>query len=220
MAPADGDMWVGASPFRHPVGLPPPSLEFVKCMGEIKSDGPSVIWAVFEPLPRYVAEIRPHLGSDVKILVHWDDDDAGLARDFAATSLRGRLVLNLLRRTSSMRVHRTQEPAASDADATTVATWAVAQSGCGPGLRTLRVPHVRKRAMTRRTPNPYLRPGLLGTWRSHRGLQSLHSLPDSDSGVRLVSFLQTSTVPQSSVWTLLDPRTPLSSLMSPGSRCA
>jgi hypothetical protein len=213
LAPADGDMWVGATQFRHQVGqLPPSPLEFVKRIGEINSDGPPVIWAskAFAPLPRYLAEVRRHLGSDVKIVVDCDDDDAGLARDFAARSLRGRLVLNPLRRTSGTRVQRAQESAASVADARTVATWAVAQSGYGRGLRTLRVPHVRERAMTRRTPSPYLRLGFLGTWRSHKGVQSLHSLLDSDSGVRLVSFAQSSALPQSSAWTLLDPRTPLS----------
>ena len=153
LAPADGDMGVGATQFRHQVGqLPPSPLEFVKRIGEINSDGPPVIWAskAFGRLPRYLAGVRRHLGSDVKIVVDCDDDDAGLARDFAARSLRGRLVLNPLRRTSGMRVQRAQELAASVADARTVATWAVAQSGYGQGVRTLRVPHVRERAMTSR----------------------------------------------------------------------
>ena len=44
----------------------------------------------------------------------------------------------------------------------------------------------------------------------HGDHKGLHSLLDSDSGVRLVTFAQSSAVPGVSAWTLLDPRTPLS----------
>ena len=159
----------------------------------IRDSETTVVWVV-KPFRTSLAVASAALDADGIVVTDVDDDDAGLARDFRASSIRNRARLHPLRQLHPRRIAGAARQLAKASDGWTFASTSVAARveelyGPWPG-QSLRIPHPRDvpESIPPRRTDGVPRIGFFGTIRAHKGLEHIVRLIETFPELELQDF--------------------------------